>query len=78
MATALGMALLPAPPEVRVMGPAEAAVLRMKNEFRYQILLKATRRAALRQAIADVRGFAEKEKWPAAALMMDVDPMHVM
>ena len=44
MATQLGHVLMPSPETVRVMGPAEAPVLRLKNEFRYQILIKAAKR----------------------------------
>ena len=78
MATQLGFVLNPAPPGIRVMGPAEAPVLRVKNEFRYQILLKAAKRPLLREVLNDVRGLAEKEKWNATALVIDVDPISLM
>ena len=51
MATELGYLLDPQPEGIRVMGPAEAPVLRVKNEFRYQILLKAARRTILRDVL---------------------------
>jgi primosomal protein N' (replication factor Y) len=63
---------------VRVLGPAEAPVLRVRNEFRYQIFLKAAKRTILRDTIRTLRGFAEKEKWKATALTIDVDPIHLM
>jgi len=75
MATQLGFALNPAPPDVRVMGPAEAPLLRLKNEFRYQILLKALKRMTLRAVLKDLRAFAGKERWSATALTIDVDPI---
>ena len=78
MSTQLGHVLTPAPEGLRVMGPAEAAVLRMKNEFRYQILLKAAKRSLLRDVITDLRRFAEKEKWKTTALIVDVDPITLM
>jgi primosomal protein N' (replication factor Y) (superfamily II helicase) len=78
MATQLGLVLNPAPPEMRVMGPAEAPVARLKNEFRYQILLKAFKRTALRGVLKDLRAFAEKERWNATALLIDVDPISLM
>ena len=78
MATQLGFVLNPAPPEMRVMGPAEAPVARVKNEFRYQILLKAFKRTALRLVLKDLRAFAEKEKWNATALLIDVDPISLL
>ena len=41
MSTELGRLLTPPPERVRVMGPAEAPVPRLKNEYRYQFLIKA-------------------------------------
>ncbi len=78
MATQLSYVLSPAPQGVRIMGPAEAPVLRLKNEFRYQILLKAAKRVLLREMLKDLRRFADKEKWNATALMIDVDPITLM
>jgi primosomal protein N' (replication factor Y) len=78
MATQLGYVLNPPPDGIRVMGPAEAPVARLRSEFRYQILLKAVRRSTLRQALRALRAFAEKEKWRATALVIDVDPVNLM
>ncbi len=78
MATQLGFVLNPAPPGIRVMGPAEAPVLRLKNEFRYQILIKGAQRGIVRGVLNDLRRFAEKEKWNATALAIDVDPISLM
>jgi primosomal protein N' (replication factor Y) len=78
LAAQLGRVLMPPPEGMRVMGPAEASVLRLKNEFRYQILLKCAKRSTLRQTLNDVRRFAEKEKWSATALVIDVDPISIV
>ncbi|HEY7307068.1 MAG TPA: primosomal protein N' [Bryobacteraceae bacterium] len=78
MSTQLGRLLNPPPPGIRAMGPAEAPVLRLKNEYRYQILLKASKRAVLREILTELRAFAAKEKWKAAALIIDVDPISLM
>jgi primosomal protein N' (replication factor Y) (superfamily II helicase) len=78
MATQLGYVLNPPPGGIRVMGPAEAPVARLRSEFRYQILLKAVRRSTLREALRTLRAFAEKEKWRATALVIDVDPVNLM
>jgi primosomal protein N' (replication factor Y) len=78
LSSQLGLLLNPAPEGVRVLGPAEAPVLRVRNEFRYQIFLKAAKRTILRDTIRMVRAFAEKEKWKATALTIDVDPIHLM
>jgi primosomal protein N' (replication factor Y) len=78
MSTELGYLLDPQPEGVRVMGPAEAPVLKVKSEFRYQILLKAASRATLRDVLNKLRRFAEKEKWKATSLVIDVDPISLM
>jgi primosomal protein N' (replication factor Y) len=78
MATQLGYLLHPPPEGIRVIGPAEAPVPRLKNEYRYQILLKAAKRAVLRDALNQLRAFAQKDRWPATALVVDVDPISLM
>ena len=78
MATELGYLLNPPPEGLRVLGPAEAPVLRVRNEFRYQILLKAARRSVLRQVIQKLRGLAEAQRWKTTALVIDVDPLSLM
>ena len=78
MATQLGFVLNPPPEGIRVMGPAEAPVPRLKDEFRFQILLKAAKRPVLREILQELRRFADKEKWSATALVIDVDPISLM
>jgi primosomal protein N' (replication factor Y) (superfamily II helicase) len=78
MATQLGYLLNPQPEGIRVMGPAEAPVPRIQDEFRYQILLKAAKRTVLRSVVKQIRSFAEKEKWRATSLVVDVDPISLM
>ena len=78
LSTDLGRLLTPAPEKTRVMGPAEAPVPRLMNEFRYQLLIKATSRKALNALLVRARDFALNNKWPATALVIDVDPMTLM
>ena len=78
MAGHLGYLLTPPPDGVRVMGPAEAPVLRVMNEFRYQILLKAAKRTTLRETLKKLRKYTDQEKWRATALVIDVDPISLM
>ena len=58
--------------------PAPAPVLRVKTEYRYQMLLKTSSRKRLSEVLADVRRFATKEKWGPANLAIDVDPMTLL
>jgi len=78
MSAELGRLLTPAPEKMKIMGPAEAPVPRLKNEFRYQLLIKATSRKALTELLARVRNFALENKWNATALVIDVDPLTLM
>jgi primosomal protein N' (replication factor Y) len=63
------------PDTVRVMGPAAAPMAKLKREFRFQFLLKASSRRALAAAVQRARAFAQKQDWPATALTADVDPV---
>ena len=60
---------------VRLLGPAEAPVPRLKKEYRYQLLVKAADRRRLAAVIDRVRRYAQEGKWPATSLVIDVDPL---
>src|SRR3989441_5498165 len=75
MSSELGVLLTPPPEKLRVMGPAEAPVPRLKNEYRYQFLIKAASRKTLNELLQRIRGFAQERKWGATALVIDVDPL---
>jgi primosomal protein N' (replication factor Y) len=53
-------------------------VARLKNEYRYQFLIKAASRKALNELLQSVRCFALEHKWGATALVIDVDPLSLM
>ncbi|HLG97714.1 MAG TPA: primosomal protein N' [Bryobacteraceae bacterium] len=78
MSADLGRLLDPPPEGVKVLGPAEAPVPKLKSEFRYQLLLKAASRRQLNEVLRDVQNFAREKKWPATALVIDVDPLTLM
>jgi primosomal protein N' (replication factor Y) len=50
----------------------------LRNEYRYQFLIKAASRRALSEWLQRVRRFAQEHKWGATALMIDVDPLTLM
>ncbi len=60
---------------VKVLGPAAAPLARLKKEYRFQLLLKAPRRAQLTRALADLLSFCEKKEIPQKAVLVDVDPL---
>jgi primosomal protein N' (replication factor Y) (superfamily II helicase) len=78
MSTELGFLLNPPPEKLRVMGPAEAPVPRLKNEYRYQFLIKAASRKSLNELLQKIRNFALEHRWGATALVIDVDPLTLM
>jgi primosomal protein N' (replication factor Y) len=78
MSADLGQLLTPPPEKLKIMGPAEAPVARLKNEYRYQFLIKAASRIALNDLLRRVRQFALDHKWGATALVIDVDPVTLM
>lgn len=58
-----------------VLGPAKAPIGRIKNAWRYQIVLKSADRAALHQlADAVVEEAVKQGRLPRQAIIMDIDP----
>jgi primosomal protein N' (replication factor Y) len=78
MSSELSVLLTPPPEKLRILGPAEAPVARLKNEYRYQFLIKAASRKALNELLQRIRCFALEHKWGATALVIDVDPLSLM
>ena len=78
LAAELGALLDPAPEGIKVLGPAAAPVARLKREFRYQLLIKAASRQRLNQILKQLRQHALEAKWPATALVVDVDPLTLL
>jgi primosomal protein N' (replication factor Y) len=78
MSTALARHLTPAPENMKIMGPAEAPVPRLKAEYRYQLLIKSGSRKALNALLRNAQQFAREQKWGATALVIDVDPLSLL
>jgi primosomal protein N' (replication factor Y) len=78
MSGELGVLLTPPPEHIKMLGPAEAPVPRLKSEYRYQLLIKAASRTALKETLETVRRYAESRRWPATAVVIDVDPLSLL
>lgn len=78
MSGELGNLLTPAPENIKVLGPAEAPVPRLKNEFRYQLLIKAASRKRLNELLNELRRYALDRKWSPTSLVIDVDPITLL
>ncbi len=64
-----------AAPEVDALGPAPAPLARLRNRFRYQLFLRATKREPLRRALLAVARSAPKGK---VRVSIDVDPVSML
>lgn len=78
MSYEVGNFLTPAPENVKVLGPAEAPVPKLKSEYRYQLLIKAASRSKLSEILHNLRRFALDRGWSPTALVIDVDPQSLM
>lgn len=79
LARALGEHLRANPlPEVRVLGPAIAPLARLKQDYRWQLLLKASRRQPLKQMIERCVEFCESKNILEPNVFIDVDPTNMM
>lgn len=78
MSSELGLFLAPPPQGMKVLGPAEAPVPRLKAEYRYQFLIKSASRKSLNEILRRIQSYAIDHKWGATALVIDVDPLSLM
>jgi primosomal protein N' (replication factor Y) len=53
-------------------------VLRLKSEYRYQMLIKSSSRKTLNEVVRAARRLALERRWAATALVVDVDPFTLM
>ena len=77
-AAALGELINPAPEGMKILGPAEAPVAKLRNEYRQQVLIKSASRPKLHQMLERIRAYAREKRWPATALVIDVDPVTLL
>jgi primosomal protein N' (replication factor Y) len=63
---------------VRVLGPAVAPNSRLKRIYRYHLVLKSERRDVLGAALREMLEVVDREEIPRRAIIVDVDPMHLM
>jgi primosomal protein N' (replication factor Y) (superfamily II helicase) len=59
---------------VKILGPAAAPLARLRQEYRFQFLLKSPQRSALSQALSGALDFCAKKEIPESAVIVDVDP----
>jgi primosomal protein N' (replication factor Y) len=62
--------------QIDVLGPAPSPIHKLRNRYRWQLLLKGTQISALRTLAADARSFLPKG--PRVRLHIDVDPYSML
>ncbi len=63
---------------VRVMGPAAAAIVRLKTEYRYHFLLKSPSRERMNTLLRAMLEHAAKQKIPRNNVVVDVDALSLI
>src|SRR5579864_4790220 len=64
--------------ELKVLGPAAAALSKLRREYRFQILLKTPNRRLLAQVLEGCLSYCEKKQIPDSAVIVDVDPTSLL
>jgi primosomal protein N' (replication factor Y) len=67
-----------APEGVRILGPCTAPIARIKEVYRFHLILKTTSRKALNAALRGALAHAEESNIPRRALVIDVDALRLM
>jgi primosomal protein N' (replication factor Y) (superfamily II helicase) len=63
---------------IRVLGPAPAAISRIKNEYRFQVLIKAHSRVRAREALEVAMDSATSAGHNPRSISVEVDPVNLM
>jgi len=66
------------PEGVRVLGPCTAPIARIKEVYRFHLILKSASRTALNQALRAALDHADQAGIPRRNLVVDVDPLRLM
>ena len=63
---------------IRVLGPAAAPILRLKQDYRYHFVLKSASREKLNALLRSMLVYAAEQKIPRTQLIVDVDAVWLM
>jgi primosomal protein N' (replication factor Y) len=64
--------------QMKILGPASAPISRLRQEYRFQFLLKAPRRSQLTRVLADCLNFCTEKEIPETSVIVDVDPVSLL
>jgi primosomal protein N' (replication factor Y) (superfamily II helicase) len=63
---------------LKVLGPAQAPLARLRRDYRFQFLLKAPRRSQLTATLSACLDFCTKKEIPEGAVLVDIDPVNLL
>jgi primosomal protein N' (replication factor Y) len=63
---------------IRVLGPAAAAILRLKRDYRYHFVLKSPSREKMNALLRAMLAYAVEQKIPRTQVIVDVDALWLM
>jgi primosomal protein N' (replication factor Y) len=63
---------------IRVLGPAAAPIVRLKQDYRYHFVLKSASRGKLNALLREMLGYAVERRIPRTQLIVDVDAIWLM
>src|SRR6266849_5424855 len=63
---------------IRVLGPAAAPILRLKQDYRYHFVLKSASREKLNVLLRSILAYATEQKIPRTQVIVDVDAVWLM
>jgi primosomal protein N' (replication factor Y) len=64
--------------ECHILGPAEAAIARLKGEYRFQILIRSANRKSMRKVIDIGTAEAESRRCDMTTVQIEIDPIDLM
>ena len=63
---------------MRILGPAQAPLERLKGQYRFQILIKATSRKELHEVLKSVMDDLRQKKSSLKNSSIDIDPLNLL
>lgn len=63
---------------LKVLGPAQAPLARLRRDYRFQFLLKAPKRSQLTATLSACLDYCAQKEIPEGAVLVDIDPVNLL